>query len=299
MANSLYRNKEFFINGNSGTMNKLEGRFAFIDQLDKHNNSTSKKQSNTNGSHRPLLSNRREYKYQEFLFYNNFISNPRSLIITEGKTDIVYIKAALKNMYLSYPSLISKNENGWTYNIAFFKRTAKISYLFRLSHDGADSMEKIYELYANPHTSNAKIGYWTLFSQVYSTVALHPVILLFDNEFVKDGPIKKFVNKAGLAGVTIKKQNYDKIIGNLFIQTIPLVSDKKKAEIEDLFDDSITSMKLYGRSFDRTGKQDPTKYFNKNDLSKYVMSNYETINFKNFIPLLNTIAKICTLTVSA
>lgn len=38
MAHKLYTTGEFLIDGESGTINQLEGRFAFINQLDKYNN---------------------------------------------------------------------------------------------------------------------------------------------------------------------------------------------------------------------------------------------------------------------
>lgn len=38
MADSLYTTGNFEINGSSGTLAQLEGRFSFIDQIDKYNN---------------------------------------------------------------------------------------------------------------------------------------------------------------------------------------------------------------------------------------------------------------------
>ncbi|WP_181876391.1 hypothetical protein [Staphylococcus aureus] len=52
--------------------------------------------------------NSREKEYQKFLFYKYFWRNSKPLILTEGKTDILYIKAALKKYYKAYPELIEK-----------------------------------------------------------------------------------------------------------------------------------------------------------------------------------------------
>lgn len=94
MAHSLYINSEFEINGSTGTINQLEGRFAFIDQIQKYNN------LHDNERHTVKTLNHREKKYQQFLFYKTFCINPKPLIITEGKTDILYLKSALRNMFL-------------------------------------------------------------------------------------------------------------------------------------------------------------------------------------------------------
>ncbi|MGA3603362.1 RNA-directed DNA polymerase, partial [Lysinibacillus agricola] len=51
-------------------------------------------------------------QYQKVLFYKYFFANPKPLIITECKTDIAYLKAALKSLYSEYPSLITKKVRG-------------------------------------------------------------------------------------------------------------------------------------------------------------------------------------------
>lgn len=129
MANHLYRNNEFFIDGDLGTLNQLEGRFAFINQIDKYNNkniihkyNSSKKKSNKEYIHNL---NSREKEYRKFIFYRLFYANPNSIIATEGKTDIRYIKAALKNLYEEYPELIEKNDNQFLFKISFLNRFRK------------------------------------------------------------------------------------------------------------------------------------------------------------------------------
>ena len=49
MAYELYTKGEFFIDGEAGTMNQLEGRFSFIDQLEQYNNKRDGNKHNFNG----------------------------------------------------------------------------------------------------------------------------------------------------------------------------------------------------------------------------------------------------------
>lgn len=42
MAHHLYKHQEYYIDNEVGTINQLEGRFAFINQLDKYNNNIVK-----------------------------------------------------------------------------------------------------------------------------------------------------------------------------------------------------------------------------------------------------------------
>lgn len=100
MAHQLYKTGEFFIDDEPGTLAQLEGRFSFINQLDWHNN---KKMQNEKRRKFETL-NSRERAYKEFLFYKYFYANNLPLIVTEGKTDIIYIRSALKKCGKTIPN---------------------------------------------------------------------------------------------------------------------------------------------------------------------------------------------------
>ena len=108
MAHSFYSRGEFTIDGESGTMAQLEGRFSFITQIDKYNLGLDKRKINF----REL--NGREKEYQKFLFYKYFLGIHAPLIVTEGKTDIIYMRSALKNLYEKYPRLITRNTESYS-----------------------------------------------------------------------------------------------------------------------------------------------------------------------------------------
>ena len=125
MAYSLYKSGSYTIDGETGTISQLEGRFSFIDQLTKFNNKIDGQK------HRLGTFSTREKDYQKILFYKYFFAIKKPLLITEGQTDITYLKAALKNMYLEYPSLISKKEDGtFQFKVSFLNRTDRQSYFF-------------------------------------------------------------------------------------------------------------------------------------------------------------------------
>ena len=102
MAANLYKENEFTIGGNRGTIEQLEGRFAFINQIDKWNRKM--------GVVSKELTSREE-QYKKFLVYKYFFATKRPMIITEGKTDVRYLKAALKANAEKYPELVSKTDN--------------------------------------------------------------------------------------------------------------------------------------------------------------------------------------------
>ena len=126
MAHHLYTKGSYEINGEAGTINQLEGRFSFINQLTWYNNKLDDKKQNFNAF------KSRELQYQKFLFYKYFFANPKPLIVTEGKTDIVYLKSALKNLCDEYPNLITKNNDGtFEYKVSFLKENKEVKLFSR------------------------------------------------------------------------------------------------------------------------------------------------------------------------
>lgn len=69
------------------------------------------------------------------------------MIVTEGKTDILYLKSALKKMYDSYPNLISKTKNGFEFKVSFLKRSKRLEYFFNINQDGADTIKNVLNMY--------------------------------------------------------------------------------------------------------------------------------------------------------
>ena len=289
MAHELYTKGKFYISEEEEykgekAIRKLEGCFSFINEIDKYNN---KLKNNTNKKFFKLCS--REKEFQKFLFYKYFYYNFNPLIITEGKTDILYIKAALKNLYEEYPDLIEKDEKGkFKFKISFFKRTNRLSFFFNISIDGADTMKNIYKFYTNSEYFN----YFEYFYKIAHCKPKQPVILIFDNELnSKDKPLFKFKKVCKLKLDKYENGFNEKIIenGNLFLLTNQLVENKDESEIEDLFSKEVLEHQINGKSFSRETKFDTEKYYGKDKFSKYIYNNYNQIDFSNFRIILNNI----------
>ncbi len=289
MAFSLYTKGEFFIGSVKGTKQQLEGRFAFINQIDKYNNI----ESNHKQSFRNL--NSREEQYRRFLFFKIFFDNDKPLIVTEGKTDVVYIKAALKKLYSDYPDLVEFKNDSYSYKITFLKRSSLLEYLFGFNADGADSMKNLYSYFSG---INKIKNYYQYFRNYSGRAPKCPVVFLFDNELNnKEKPLKNFITYAKIDQKQtndFKKNNFILLLNdcNLFLATHPLVKNLDECEIEDLFDDTLLATKIEGKEFDRSGKKCSSKHYSKEVFSKYVMKNFKDISFEGFKPLLNTLRTI-------
>lgn len=303
MADSLYKTGRFFIDGKEGTINQLEGRFSLINQVVWYNNKILKEKEKHNKYIKKNVeiykkSCTRERDYERFLIYKYFVINKEPLLITEGKTDKLYIQAALKSLYKEYPELIIKNKNGnFEYKIDFFNRTKRINYFLDVNKTGADTLKNICNYYFDK-VKNGYENYIEDFFKIINIKPKNPVILLYDNEFDTSGkknnkPVAKLFNNDRLSNKKdyIIKNRFLKIKENLYVMVIPLVNDKKNCEIEDLFKDELLKQKIDDRTFDRKSNDNETK-IGKDTFSKYVKANYKDIDFSNFRLLLDTIKNI-------
>lgn len=310
MLHSLISNGEFYIDKDQkivGNLNQLEGRFTFIDHIEKYNNNKNKAKSLNNKSPDRLCT--KEKQFQKFLFYKQFFVNERPLIITEGKTDILYLKAALKNLHKQYPELITKNKDGkFQFKIQFFERTRRNKYFYNIDSDGADTLKQIYDFFSKKNRKKGKnIALMEELKSLSNRVPLNPVILLFDNETVKSKksskPLLNFINyittflgdqkqdqmvKTQLLS-HISQHLHVNIKDNLFVATNPLKHGQDESEIEDLFEINDLTHVINGVEFNYSKNKASSNTLDKNQLSKIVSQKYQDISFANFIPLFDSV----------
>lgn len=291
MAHSLYKNGYFLIDDEVGTIEQLEGRFSFINQINLYNIDNKKKDM--------CHLNSKEKQYQKFMIYKTFYANEKPLIITEGKTDVLYIKAALKKYYKYFPNLITKKDNGnFVFHVNFFKRKQKHSYYLNLVKDGADTIKNIYSNCYIKTKNNKNITTVHDFKKLRGERETNPVILIFDNEMVsnKDRPLKKFLNEIKVNASQkdkLKENLYINICDNLYLCTYQLNNKEAcEIEIEDLFPADVLEHEINGRKFSKKDSTHDNGFYGKNEFSQYVYSNYESIDFSNFISLLSAINEI-------
>lgn len=339
MANTLYKTGKFTIDGKEGTIKKLEGRFSFINELVKYNNRLVEDRSLTSNiieykknllrtqeklfrlSDRKIKTlawdenlrslSMREKDYQKFLFYKYFIANKKTTLITEGKTDPRYIKAALKHYYSDFTGLVSSDGNNFKYNISFLSHSNRMRYFFGFKEGGGGELQNLLRFFTEGNTVENLLEY---FRKIIPLKPSKPVIFLVDNEFSKDDPlycVAKFLkNKIHTTEYIEKKLHTDYFyhVGlNTFIITLPISNidmdnkDESKLkgtdiEIEDLYNLEEINEKLIkpnhgGKIFNRKKKEDNSKYIGKEIFSKFMISNHSNscIDYSKFRPLLDLI----------
>lgn len=259
------------------------------------------------------LFNSKEKEYKKFLFYKYFFGNDKPMIITEGKTDPRYIKAALKHLYKKYPELIEKDGNKFTFKIEFLNHTNTLEYLFNVP-EGGEGFKYWYNYFSNQIPSNflkqrfptkndgkdiykeLYPNYIEYFSNLTTRKPKNPTIFLFDNE-PSGNPLFKFFNHA--TDLNVSSNNLGQVRGtsfnritkknNLYIMATPLLSTRNNgnsSDIEDLLLSCNPSPILKGKTFSKGGG---ANHYGKDIFSKYVLKNYTQFDFRGFIPLLDGI----------
>lgn len=292
MVDQLLKTDSFEIDGFVGTEERLEGRLAFINQLDWYNNDLESESKKNKGNKKYISGlNAREKQYQYFLFYKYFFRPRKPTIVTEGKTDIIHIKAALMKYSDRYPNLITKNDSGkYVFNLYFLNKTKRLKYFLGIVQNGADTMKNIWNFY------NGSNNYDNLFKYInnkreYGMITnVNPVILLFDNEQKTDKPLKKFLKHVGAELNT--NQILMNLNANLYLQTIPLINKFRECEIEDLYTEEVLQISINGKRFEKMVKDSTEDTFSKDIFSKYIIENYQEIDFSNFLPLLDSINRV-------
>jgi len=276
-----------------GTLNELEGRLAFIDSVDRHNNVVDSRRPQPPyeiGKHSGLLGfkgrhNSREAVYSRFLFYKHFYTNEYPTILTEGKTDNVYLKSALSELQSSFPKLVNPKTNSEPYKpkLKFPDLDKRTAYFLDLG-DGATPFLRFIKRY------EAEQSYF------HGNKAKSPVILVLDND---DGPstilkhLAKEVKSCPNSVDDIKKSGFLHIFQNLYLILTPLKPGSKDSMMEDLFDTKTLNTSIDGKTFSTQSSFDGSKHYGKHVFStKVIRSQKSSIEFDGFKHIFNEIEKV-------
>lgn len=242
-------------NRENGTVNQLDGILNFIYQI-KRPHDTAK------------LGNRRFHPtaitklYRNFLFYKHFFSIEMPLLICEGKTDIIYLKCALKQLVPTYKEFVEINDDGTNYKIKFLNVSKNLRDVFAIS-TGTSGLNHLIEIYEQSIKDFKGVG------------KLFPVVIIIDN----DAGAKEIKKKLKIKQTETIKSFYH-FAENLYVLIIPKNKDKA---IEDLFDSKTLNVKVDGKIFNREKEIDTKKEYGKIVFAeKVIKPNQQNIKFDGF-----------------
>jgi 5S rRNA maturation endonuclease (ribonuclease M5) len=210
-----------------------------------------------------------ENLYSRFLFFTNFIHINKPTILTEGKTDIIYLTYAIKSLRLHCPLLVEDNK----LKVRFLKHT--------------DSKKVLIKWFGGTGNLCAFPNAYFKSKTIFDNPMSHPIIVIVDGDSAGDKVQKEWEENLKL--IQIKAKECWQIEGsNLFLLQLPLLNNQATTTIEDYFDDELKNSKLSnGTSF----KQNPegNKYLFATEV---VQEQQHTIDFSKFTVVLNTLQQL-------
>jgi retron-type reverse transcriptase len=220
--------------------------------------------------------------YRKFLLYKHFAAPSAPVIVTEGISDITYLKCAIRSLAAAFPSLAEEKDGKPTHSVNFLRPSGTTRDVLNLGH-GASGQASLVSQYTN------------ILKKYACKPMQHPVILLCDND---SGPDKVFKNAAKKSGQTISKTTTDPYyhLGeNLYLVKVPEATPPIDRDIEDLFQPTLLSTILDGKPFDKKKDHgDETAYGKVVFAEKVVRANAATVDFQGFTELLSRIDQCLT-----
>ncbi|MDE0685085.1 MAG: retron Ec67 family RNA-directed DNA polymerase/endonuclease [Candidatus Poribacteria bacterium] len=218
--------------------------------------------------------------YKRFLFYKHFVTLDNPLIVTEGKTDPIYLRIAIKKLKEHYPQLGELVDGKFRSNIRFMNYTTMTKKILQLG-EGTSQINEFIRTY----------------KKVMNTFKFrplaYPVIVLVDND---EGAQKTFNTISDSFKIEISHKTTEPfyhLYANLYIIKTPESGNDYQSKIEDLFNPGLFQITIDGKNFD------PSKNHSKNDsygktvfAKKVVVPKANEIDFSNFRKVLDRIVAV-------
>lgn len=223
--------------------------------------------------------------YRRFLFYKYFVALKEPLIVTEGKTDPVYLREAVKSRTAFHPVLGSKEPGWFEHAVRYFNYGGLAHEILDLGGGGSSNLQSIpldYRRNFQPSKNDPRA--------IIHKPLSHPVILVLDNDdglgAVAGTIWKNFKVKINL-GTT---DDFYHLTENLYVVKTPEAGGKTC--IEDLFPDVWRKKELNGKKFNASNNIDVSAEYSKEVFANSVVKpNTDKIDFSGFDPLLQRIVK--------
>lgn len=218
--------------------------------------------------------------YHKLLFYKRFVSLERPLILTEGPSDHIYLRAAIEHSLAYHPGLVEIVDGSPRFHIDFLRYSRRTHDILQLGGGTGD----LKHLIINYKECVLRYGHRAL---------SHPVIMLIDNDGGAD-PIMKTARNFGAAGISLATTDpFYRLDANLYLVKTPELGQNHQSCIEDLFDPALLLTEVDGKKFDKSKLHgDATSYGKVRFADKVVSPNRATIDFTGFAPLLDRIVAV-------
>ena len=207
---------------------------------------------------------------QDFYLYKYFFANNRAMILTEGPSDIFYIRSAILNDTTVIAPNLKRFVGGNPEVIpAFFRFNTVAARVIGLT-GGSGNIKRFLYLY---HKQGHK---FTSASKTY------PVIIVIDND-TGGSDVISMVNGIYKTQIALSDPTMvHKVTDGLLLVKTPHIGAKIHSCVEDMLPTSARAVALNGKTFSSAKKFDTTKHFGKIALASHVQANAGSVNFSGF-----------------
>ena len=220
--------------------------------------------------------------YERFYFFKYFITNSHPLVITEGRTDNIYLKYAIRHLASKFPSLIETAGPDVVPMVKFFNYNNQKAHRILELTGGAGNLMRFINLY------NDRLKHYR-----YRPL-MHPVMILVDNDTALTAKFRAEIKKRFNEDVTLtSNEPFYHLGNNLYFIKTPELGAGGTSCIEDLFDATIRAVQLDGKSFSLEKSIDAATQYGKGPFAeKVVVPRAGQIVWDGFEPLLDRISAV-------
>ena len=217
--------------------------------------------------------------YYRFLFYSKFVALDRPLILSEGKTDNVYLSLAIRHSAAFQPKLGTMSATRFQNTMRFFNHLGKTREVLEL--EGGSGNFKFFLL-----------RYKEMMATFSHRPQAYPVIMLLDNDEGAKDIFAVIKQNYGLEIKPSSTEPFFHITDNLYVVMTPHVGKKVKTCIEDLFEPALLKEKLSGKTLNLGTPDTATEYGKHIFAEKVVRPKAASLKWDGFAPLLQRISDV-------
>lgn len=223
--------------------------------------------------------------YRRFLIHKHCVAATKAMLITEGKTDIIYLRCAMRALAASFPRLAPTTTPPRTWPIGFVPPSYVSQAVLGLCN-GYGGMTAFVS------------GYDKALKRYTHAPLAHPVIFVVDND---TGGKQLFGRATGPGGAKVDFETstiWHPMGHNLYLLRTPPRPGAASAkgamsDMEDLFMPATLETRLDGKPFDKTKKHgDAMAYGKARFADRVVRPGIGRIDFSGFAPMLQGIIEI-------
>lgn len=216
--------------------------------------------------------------FSRFLFYKYFAAHDRPIIVPEGKTDAIYVRAAIKRLDHFHPRLGQFDKGLFHSKLSFLPCTRAVQEGLHLGSGSGNLAQLI-------------VNYSRTLRKFRRAPLHHPVILLIDNDDGATSLFKKALRKYGVSHKSTK--SFYHLEHNLYLVKTPESGREGHSCIEDLFSSALRKTKLGDKTFDPRNDHDTDRTYGKVAFATNVIRpKIAEIDFSKFRKLLERVVAV-------